>query len=56
VPEPKRGEKEVTQTLTTHVYCFDIIDLLSDDLFFDVQNLVVNHNKPFGRYIPEDVC
>jgi hypothetical protein len=58
-PIPKRGQPDDTEeAVTATVYRFDvkhqIHDLLMDDLFFDVNNLVVNRNKPFSRYVPED--
>jgi hypothetical protein len=57
-PIQKRGEKTSPKPLFAPVYRFDIRhqikDLLADDMFYDVQNLVVNHNKPFSKYIPED--
>lgn len=57
-PIPKKGEKEPGEPQFAHVYRFDIKhqikDLLADDLFYDHKNLVVNYNKPFSRYHPDD--
>jgi hypothetical protein len=58
-PIPKRGPSDGSaEAITATVYWFDvkhqIQDLRMDDLFFDANNLVVNCNKPFSQYIPED--
>jgi hypothetical protein len=41
---------------TVHVYRFNIEEqirqLLAEDLFNDVNNLVVNEGNPFGKYVP----
>jgi hypothetical protein len=56
---PSRKEKDEEQPeVTAPVYRFDIrhqiCDLLRDDLFFDMNNLVVNRNKPFDKFVPDD--
>jgi hypothetical protein len=52
-PLPKRVQsKDIPEPVYAQVYHFDvkhqIQDLMMDDLFFNVNNLVVNHNKPFS--------
>jgi hypothetical protein len=58
-PPPKKGRKEDrSNKVCANVYRFDIRhqiqDLLSDDLFFDMNNLVVNTDKPFAKYSAKD--
>jgi hypothetical protein len=59
VPSTRKGpNEEEPAVVTAPVYRFDIRhqiqDLMRDDLFFDINNLVVNRNKPFDDFVPED--
>jgi hypothetical protein len=58
IQKTRAKSNDCPEAVTATVYRFDvkhrIQDLLMDDLFFDVNILVINRNKPFSRYVPED--
>jgi hypothetical protein len=59
--ERDEGDQEVSPRCTpdtVHIYRFNvedqIRDLLAEDIFNDISNLVVTPDNPYGKYIPPD--